>query len=128
MLASIVNVNKPHETGQGLDQKVSSPVRAVLYGPTRGLVLPVYRANLTHPVMTAEHGNAVSPARLAAGQTSPQGGFGGAALGRSKKPMPGCNARDMPTSVWSEMAGTYVEPPIKVRIANDDQRLLVDAS
>ena len=41
--------------------------------------------------------------------------------------MPACNALDMPTSVWSEMARKYVEP-IPTGKANDDRRLSVDAS
>jgi hypothetical protein len=37
------------------------------------------------------------------------------------------NALDMPTSVWSDMARKYVEPP-QTRKANDDRRQSVDAS
>jgi len=77
-------------------------------------------------VKSAERGKAASLARLT-GQTSPQGGSGGAALGGPKKPMPACNAPDMPTSVWSEMARKYVEP-IPTGKANDDRRSSVDAS
>ena len=78
-------------------------------------------------VKIAEHGKAAHLARLATGQTSPQGGSGGAALGGPKKPMPACNALDMPTSVWSEMVRKYVEP-ILTGTANDNRRLSVDAS
>src|SRR5262245_55243917 len=53
---------------------------------------------------TVEHGKAANLARLAIGQTSPQGGSAGAALGGPKKPRPACNALDTPTSVWSDMA------------------------
>ena len=74
----------------------------------------------------AEHGKAAHLARLAIGQTSPQGGSGGAALGGPKKPMPACNALDMPTSVWSEIARKYVEP-IPTGKANDNRRSSVDA-
>ena len=77
-------------------------------------------------VKIAERGNAASLARLT-GQTSPQGGSGGAALGGPKKPMPACNAPDMPTSVWSEMARKDVEP-IPTGNANDNRRSSVDAS
>jgi hypothetical protein len=77
-------------------------------------------------VKIAERGKAASLARLA-GQTPPQGGSGGAALGRPKKPMPACNAPDMPTSVWSELARTHEESPVP-RKANDDRRSSVDAS
>src|SRR5438093_4589355 len=65
-------------------------------------------------------------ARLATGQTLPQGGSRGAALGGPKKPMPTCNAPDMPTSVWSEMARKYVEPILTGK-ANDNRRSSVDA-
>ncbi len=91
-----------------MNQKVSSQVRALLYRPTRGEALPVYRADLTHPVTTAEHGNAVNPARLATGQILPQGGSGGTALGRPKKPRPAvmrwiCPRRSGPK--WQERMG-----------------------
>src|SRR5881628_1935865 len=76
-------------------------------------------------VKIAERGKAASPARLA-GQTLPQGGSGGAALGGPKKLMPMCNASDMPTSVWSEIARKYVEP-IPTGKANDNRRSSVDA-
>ena len=75
----------------------------------------------------AEHGKAANPVRFATGQTLPQGGSGGAALGGPKKPTPACNAPDMPTSVWSEMTRKYVEP-IPTGKANDDRRQSVDAS
>src|SRR5712671_3623911 len=68
-----------------------------------------------------------TPSRLATEQTSPQGGSRGAALGGPKKPRPACNALDMPTSVWSEMARKYAEP-IPTEKANDDRRPSVDAS
>src|SRR5712692_6927021 len=77
-------------------------------------------------VKIAERGKAASLVRPA-GQTPPQGGSGGAALGGPNKPTPACNAPDMPTSVWSEMARKYVEP-IPTGKANDDRRLSVDAS
>ena len=64
---------------------------------------------------------------LATGQTSPQGGSGGAALGGPKKPTPACNALDMPTSVWSETARKHAEP-IRTEKANDDRHPSVDAS
>jgi len=68
--------DKPQETGQGLNQKVCSRVGAFPIGPTRTDWLPVYRADLNHPVNLEQHGNAVCLARLAAGQTLPRGGLG----------------------------------------------------
>ena len=87
MLASIVNLNKPKGL-IGLGQKARSRVRGLRFTPARTPTLPVYRANLNHPVNIAEHGNTASPARSATGLTSPQGGSGGAVLGRPKKPKP----------------------------------------
>ena len=51
-------------------------------------------------VVDLEHGKAASLASAQLRQTSPQGVSGGAALRGPKKPMPVCNAPDMPTSVW----------------------------
>jgi len=46
--------------------------------PTRATALPVYRADLNHPVDIAEHGKAAnSSSGFVTGQTSPQGGSGG---------------------------------------------------
>ena len=62
MLVSIVTPNKPKRL-KGLSQKASSQARVLLNGPTRTNALPVYRANLNHPVKCAEHGNAANPVR-----------------------------------------------------------------
>src|SRR5512135_2793868 len=48
-----------------------------------------------------------------AGQTSPQGGSGAAALRGPKKLRPECNAPDRPTSVWSLLAREHAEPSSK---------------
>jgi len=79
-------------------------------------------------VKVVEHGKAASPARPRdrAGLTARRV-RGGAALGGPKKPKPGRNAPDTPTSVWSEMARKYLEP-LFVETANDDRRLSVGAS
>ena len=111
MLTSIVNRNKPQETGQGLNQKVSSQVRALLYRPTCSVALPVYRADLNHLVTTAEHGNAVPPPSLVLGRPYRKAGQRRHSLGKTEEAKAGGNTSDMPTSVWSEMARTYVEPP-----------------
>ena len=57
----------------------------------------------------------------------PQGRVVDRALRRPKKPMPVCNAPDMPTSVRSFMARKYVEPPHAGK-ANDKRRQSLDAS
>ena len=109
-----------------MDQTVSSQVRVLSSGPTRCMALPVYRADLNHPVTAAEHGNAASPARLDRADLTARR-VGGCSTGRTEEAKAGGNAPDRPTSVWSEMAGTCVEPPSPGK-ANDDQRPLVDAS
>jgi len=49
--------------------------------PTRTPALPVYRANLNHPVNIAEHGNTAHPRRPRDRADLTQGGSGGAAFG-----------------------------------------------
>src|SRR5436309_4903613 len=88
MLESIVSLNKPKRLITGLDQKVSSQGRVLYFGPTRTHALPVYRANLNHPVSIAEHGNTVSPARPRVRADLTVRRVGGAVLGRPKKPKP----------------------------------------
>src|SRR5436309_2173856 len=51
----------------------------------------------------------------------------GNSIGKTEKAKASGNALDMPTSVWSDMARTYVEP-LPTRKANDDRRQSVDAS
>jgi len=111
----------------GLDQKVSSPVRGLARTPTRTSALPVYRANLNHPVNIAEHGNAVGPdpARRRANLTVRR--VRGNSFGTTEKAKASGNALDRPTSVWSEMARKHVEPILTGK-ANDDRRSSVDAS
>jgi hypothetical protein len=106
---------------------VCSLVWVLTSGPNANITLPEYRANLNHPhVIVVEHGKAVEPARTRAGQTSPQGGSRATALRGPKKPRPVCNAPDMPTSVWSEMAREHVEPHMNRRkqMTTDSRRLM----
>ena len=111
----------------GLDQKVSSPARGLSRTPTRISALPVYRANLNHPVSIAEHGNAANPvpARNRADLTARR--VRGNSIGMTEEAKASGNALDMPTSVWSEMARTSGEP-LPTRKANDDRHPSVDAS
>ena len=97
---------------QAYTKKVSSRVRGLLRPPTRTFALPVYRADLNHPVNIAEHGKAVRSARRVVGQTSPQGRVRGHSIGMTEKAKASGNALDMPTSVWSEMARKQVEPKL----------------
>jgi hypothetical protein len=93
----------------------------------RTIRLPVYRANLNHPVNLAEHGNAARPARPRGRADLTARRVRGRSLGRTEKAKASGNALDMPTSVWSEMARKPVEPPYSEK-ANDDRRPSVDAS
>jgi hypothetical protein len=67
MLASIVKCDKPKRL-TGLDQKVSSGCELWTVAH-REPSLPVYRADLNHPVDVVEHGNVASLPALATGQT-----------------------------------------------------------
>ena|SRR5439155_17795498 len=109
MLASIVKFNKPKRL-TGLGQKARSQVRVLYGGPTRTLILPVYRANLNHPVRFAEHGNAANPARFRDRADLTARRVRGRSFGRTEKANAGGNALDMPTSVWSILAREVVEP------------------
>ena len=48
-------------------------------------------------------------------------------MGGSKKLRPACNGPDMPTSIWSLVVRSPMEP-ILLRKANDDRRLSIGAS
>src|SRR5439155_4416641 len=109
MLASIVKLNKPKRL-TGLGQKARSQVRALYVGPTRTLILPVYRANLNHPVLFAEHGNAANPARFRDRADLTARRVRGRSFGRTDKANASDKPRDMPTSVWSILAKEVVEP------------------
>jgi hypothetical protein len=73
--------------------------------------LPVYRANLNHPVNLAEHGNAASLARPHDRADLTARRVGGRSIGMTEEANASGNALDMPTSVRSEMARKPVEPP-----------------
>ena len=117
MLVSTVTPNKPKRL-IGLSQKASSQARVLLSGPTRTNALPVYRANLNHPVNFAEHGNAASPARPRDRADLTARRVRGRSIGRTEKAKASGNALDMPTSVWSILARELVEPS-KTKKAND---------
>jgi len=110
-----------------LSQKASSQARVLLNGPTRTNALPVYRANLNHPVKFAEHGNAASPARPRDRADLTARRVRGRSLGKTEKAKASGNALDRPTSVWSERARTQVESLVPGK-ANDGRRLSADAS
>ena len=76
----------------------------------RTLRLPVYRANLNHPVNLAEHGKAANPARPHDRADLTARRVKGHSIGMTEEAKARGNARDMPTSVRSEMARKPVEP------------------
>jgi|SRR3954451_23532743 hypothetical protein len=80
--------------------------------------LPVYRANLNHPVNIAEHGNTASPARPRDRADLTARRVRGSSFGRTEKAKASGNALDMPTSVWSILARELAEPS-KQKAAND---------
>jgi hypothetical protein len=73
--------------------------------------LPVYRANLNHPVNLAEHGNAANPAQSDDRADLTARRVGGRSLGMTEEANASGNALDMPTSVRSKVARKPVEPP-----------------
>ncbi len=92
------------------------------------IVPPVYRVDLTRPVINSEHGKAArSPALVGPRQANRKASPGEAAMGGSKKPRPACNGPDMPTSIWSLVVRSPMEP-ILLRKANDDRHPSIGAS
>jgi len=72
--------------------------------------LPVYRADLNHPVNIAEHGNAASLARPRDRADLTARRVRRRSIGMTEEANTSGNALDMPTSVWSEMARKGMEP------------------
>jgi hypothetical protein len=89
---------------------VSSLVRELSRLSNVNYALPVYRADLNHPVNIAEHGNAVGPVpvRNRADLTARQ--VRGNSIGMTEEAKASGNALDRPTSVWSILAREFVEP------------------
>jgi len=73
--------------------------------------LPVYRADPTHPVNIAEHGNTASLARLRDRADLTARRVRRRSIGRTEEANASGNALDTPTSVWSLLARELVEPP-----------------
>jgi hypothetical protein len=109
MLASAVSFNKPKRL-TGLGQKARSGVRVLHGDPTRIMILPAYRANLTHPVPFMEHGNTADLARFRDRADLTARRVRRRSIGRTEKANASGNALDMPTSVWSILARELVEP------------------
>jgi hypothetical protein len=96
--------------------------------PDANVAPPVYRVDLTRPVVDAEHGKAVSvhPALAGPRQADRKAGSGETALRGSNKPKPSCNRADTPTSIWSFVVRESMEPFL-LRKANDDRRPSIGA-
>jgi hypothetical protein len=103
------------------------PGSGSLTWPDANGVPPVYRVDLTRPVVNAEHGKAVGPAWAPPRQADRKAGPGETAMRGSKKPRPGCNGPDRPTSIWSLMVRASMEP-FPLRTANDDRLRSIGAS
>ena len=97
--------------------------------PDANVAPPVYRVDLTCPVVNAEHGKAVSvhPALAVPRQADRKAGPGETAWRGSSKPKPVCNGSDTPTSIWSLVVRKSMEP-FSLRNANDDRRPSIGAS
>jgi len=97
--------------------------------PDANVAPPVYRVDLTRPVVDAEHGKAVwvDPALAVPRQADRKAGPGETAWRGSNKPRPVCNGSDMPTSIWSFVVRNSMEPFLQ-RNANDDRRPSIGAS
>ena len=110
MLVSIVNANKPKRLVKAWTKRYA--VRRGCFTVTRARTgrLPVYRANLNHPVNLAEHGNAVGPARPHDRADLTARRVRGHSLGKTEEAKASGNALDRPTSVWSILARELAEP------------------
>jgi len=97
--------------------------------PDANVAPPVYRVDLTRPVVDAEHGKAVSihTALVVPRQADRKAGPGETAWRGLNKPTPVCNGQDMPTSIWSFVARKSMEP-FSLRNANDDRHPSIGAS
>src|SRR5437773_2199547 len=108
MLASIVNVSKPKRL-TGLGQKGRPVGSGSVTYPDANTRRLVYRANLTHPVPSAEHGNTASPVRPRDRTDLTARRVRGRSFGMTEKANASGNTLDMPTSVWSILARKLVE-------------------
>jgi hypothetical protein len=112
--------NEPYEADQGSNQNGKRSGSGSLTWPDANGAPPVYRVDLTRPVVDVEHGKAASyPALAGPRQAYRKASSGEAALRGSNKPTPVCNGPDMPTSIWSLFARESVESSPGGK-ANDD--------
>jgi hypothetical protein len=111
MLVSIVNANKPKRLVKAWTKRYAVGRGCFTVTRARTPRLPVYRANLNHPVNLAEHGNAVGPARPHDRADLTARRVRGHSLGKTEEAKASGNALDRPTSVGSILARELVEPP-----------------
>ena len=112
-----------------MDQNGKRSGSGSLTWPDANVAPPVYRVDLTRPVINVEHGKAVSrePALAGPRQVNRKADPGETAWRGSNKPKPSCNRADMPTSIWSFVVRNSMEPFL-LRNANDDRRPSIGAS
>ena len=109
MLASIVKTHKPKRLFR-LEPKGTQSGSGSHQCPDVNTELPVYRANLNHPVNVTEHGNTASPARPRDRADLTARRVRGRSNGMTEQANASGNALDMPTSVWSILARELAEP------------------
>ena len=110
MLVSTVNTSKPKRLVKAWTKRYAVRHGGFSFSRARTLRLPVYRANLNHPVDHAEHGNAAHPARPRDRADLTARRVRGHSIGMTEEANASGNALDMPTSVWSILARELVEP------------------
>jgi hypothetical protein len=110
MLVSIVKLSKPKRLIKAWAKRHAVRRGCSTVTRARTLRLPVYRANLNHPVNLAEHGKAacLDPARNRADLTARR--VRRPSIGMTEEAKASGNALDRPTSVWSILARELVEP------------------
>jgi len=113
MLVSIVKLSKPKRLIKAWAKRHAVRRGGSTVTRARTLRLPVYRANLNHPVNLAEHGNAAHPARPRDRADLTARRVRGRSLGMTEEAKASGNALDMPTSVRSILARELVEPSRK---------------
>jgi hypothetical protein len=110
MLVSIVNANKPKRLVKAWTKRYAVWRGCFTVTRARTPRLPMYRANLNHPVNLAEHGNAVGPARPHDRADLTARRVRGHSLGKTEEAKASGNALDRPTSVGSILARELAEP------------------
>ena|SRR5664279_3495419 len=111
MLVSIVKLSKPKRLIEAWAKRHAARRGGSTVTRARTGRLPVYRANLNHPVNLAEHGNAASPARPRDRADLTTRRVRGRSFGMTEEAKASGNALDKPTSVESILARELVEPP-----------------